>query len=147
MKIIKNEKGFTLIDITVALIVILLFMSIISVLFFNITKSSKDIERESQATYIATNILEAYKAKKYDDIPIVTDKEIADGEIVVDGQPIMVQEGYTAVVTVENYIPDDEIIVNSQTQNDLVKIITVTVKYKLANKEKQVQLQTSVERK
>ena len=147
MKNIKSEKGFTLIDIIVALIVILLFMSIISVLFFNITKSSKEIERESQATYIATNILEAYKAKKYDDIPIVTDKEITDGEIVVDGQPIMVQEGYAAFVTVENYIPSNEIIVNSQTQNDLVKIITVTVKYKLANKEKQVQLQTSVERK
>ena len=145
MEIIKNEKGFTLIDIIIALIVILLFMSIISVLFFNITKSSKEIERESQATYIATNILESYKAKKYDDITIVTDKEIADGEIIVDGQPITVQEGYTALVTVENYVPTNE--ESSQAQNDLVKIITVTVKYKLANKDKQVQLQSSVARK
>ncbi|MBO4293061.1 MAG: hypothetical protein J5881_01550 [Clostridia bacterium] len=147
MKFLKNENGFTLIDIIIALIIILLFMSIISVLFFNITKSSKEIERESQATYIATNILESYKAKKYDDIPIVTDKEIKDGEIVVDGQTIQVQEGYTALVTVENYVPTGEVVANAPAQNDLVKKITVTVKYKLANSEKQVQLQSSVARK
>ena len=67
MKFVKNEKGFSLIDITVAIIVILLFMSLISILFFNITKSSKGVERESKATYIATNIIEAYKKLDYDD--------------------------------------------------------------------------------
>lgn len=146
MKFIKNEKGFTLIDIIVALIIILLFMSVISVLFFNITKTSKEIERESQATYIATNIMESYKSKKYDDIPIVTNKAIADGEVIVDGQPIPVKDGYTALVTVENYVPKTENATGSK-QNDLVKKITVTVKYKVANHEKQVELQASVVRK
>ena len=38
---LKSEKGFTLIDITVALIILLAFMSLISVIFFNITKGKK----------------------------------------------------------------------------------------------------------
>ena len=50
---IKSEKGFTGVDITVAIIVILLFMSLISIIFFNITKSAKTIDRKSEATFFA----------------------------------------------------------------------------------------------
>ena len=44
---IKNEKGYLGTDITVAIIIILLFISVTSSIFFNLTKSSKGIERES----------------------------------------------------------------------------------------------------
>lgn len=143
MKFINNEKGFTLIDIIVALIIILLFMSLISVLFFNITKSSKSIERESHATFIATNIIEAYKSLNYDDVlPIAENHEITDGTEIVPGQPIVIQDGYSAFVTIQNYVPEGE-----DSNNDLVKKIIVTVKYKVANKEKSVQLESSVTRK
>ena len=145
MKFLKREKGFTLIDITVAIIVILLFMSLISVLFFNLTKSSKGIERESQATYIATNILEAYKTIDYDEIQITP----AQGMEIVDGQTIgtkptnpmiTINDGYSAIVIVTPYTPTGE-------SDDLVKKIKVIVSYKLANQTKTVELETSVVRK
>ena len=141
MKFLKREKGFTLIDITVAIIVILLFMSLISVLFFNLTKSSKGIERESQATYIATNIIEAYKALDYDDVAITSDDgvTISDGAQIGD-QLITINDGYSAKVKVVNYTPNGE-------SEDLVKKIKVIVSYKLANDIKTVELETSIVRK
>ena len=118
-------------------------MSLISVLFFNITKSSKGIERESHAVFIATNIIEAYKSLNYDDVlPIAENHEITDGTEIVPGQPIVIQDGYSAFVTIQNYVPEGE-----DSNNDLVKKIIVTVKYKVANKEKSVQLESSVTRK
>ena len=142
MKFLKNEKGFTLIDITVALIIILLFMSIISVLFFTLTKSSKGIERESEATYIATNIIEAYKAQRYNDI-VIEEKTYTDETIeIIEDQPINIPQGYTAIISVTNYKPDGE-----TEDNDLVKKVVVTVQYKLANEIKNVQLETYIIRK
>jgi len=150
MKFIKNEKGFTLIDIIVALIIILLFMSLISIIFFNITKTSKEIERESQATYIATNIMEAYKSLKYENVLVTNTETNPDGITILDGtqigegdnkQTISILDGYSAKVKVVNYAPAGE------EHNDLVKKITVTVKYKVANKEKSVQLEASISRK
>lgn len=158
MKFFKSEKGFTLIDITVALIIVLLLMSVISILFFNLTKSSKAIERESQATYIATNIIEAYRAMDYDDEKLsvnyngamlatenghkVATTTITDGMQLVEGQAISVPDGYLATARVENYRPEGE-----TEDNDLVKKIKVTVKYKVANETKEVVLETSIVRK
>ena len=53
---VKSQKGFTGIDITIAIIVITLFVSIISVVFYNITISSKKVERKTEATYIAQDV-------------------------------------------------------------------------------------------
>ena len=67
---IKDEKGFSGIDITVAVIIILLFMSLITTVFYNITISSKTLERKTEATYIAVDVIEKIKALDYDDIKL-----------------------------------------------------------------------------
>ena len=54
---VKSQKGFTGIDITIAIIVITLFVSIISVVFYNITISSKKVERKTEATYTEKNVI------------------------------------------------------------------------------------------
>ena len=64
---VKSQKGFTGIDITIAIIVITLFVSIISVVFYNITISSKKVERKTEATYIAQDVIEKIKALDYDE--------------------------------------------------------------------------------
>lgn len=149
----KSEKGFTQIDITVALILVLLFMSIIAVLFFNITKSSKSIERESEATYIATAIIEAVKAKKYDDIKLTSEVNITNyldnnnnqiipvktsGTVDFNDDKILIEQGYTASLSVINYPPDSE--------DDYVKLVTVYVRYKVAGETKTVELNASIVR-
>ena len=157
MKFFKKENGFTLIDIIIALIVILIFMSLISILFFNITKSSKGIERESEATYIATNIIESFKAKKYDEVLVTNDfvnlnvgnnnevyynvETVSPTATVTLNLSNQIQDGYNCIVKVERYSPENE-----TGDYDLVKKITVIVKYKLANELKEVELSTSIAR-
>ena len=152
---LKSENGFTGIDITVAIILVLLFMSLISVLLFNITKSSKSIERESEATYIATAVIEAFKTKNYNDIKITNEVDIFNyldnnnnqiipvknsGENNFNDDRILIQPGYTTKVIVSNYSPDNE-------NADLVKLVTVRVEYKIATEIKRIEFNTSVVRK
>lgn len=135
---LKSEKGFTGIDITVAIIIITLFVSIISVVFYNFTKSSKAIERKTEATYIATDIIEKIKALDYDNVIITDDTNIVDyknnGEKIIN---VNISEGYTANIKVENY---------KQNEDDLVKMVTVTVSYKIGKEIEKVELTTTIVR-
>ena len=49
MKHLKDEKGITGIDITIAIIIITVFVAIIATLFYNIQNSSASIERRTKA--------------------------------------------------------------------------------------------------
>ena len=160
----KSEKGFTGVDITVALIVVLLFMSLIAVVFFEIEKSSKDIERESEATYLATNIIELFRSKKYDDVQLtgndeegnprailITEYKDGNNQLIIpvytenDTNPssssVLIKTGYTVYVTVKNHVP-----IGRTNPSDLVKIVTIDVQYKLAGSVKNVELSTSIVR-
>lgn len=144
MNFFKKENGFALMDIIIALIVILLLMSLISIIFFNITKSSKEIERESQATYIATNIIEEFKKKNYDDVLLVNNQiNIKDyttnGNLIISS--VEIPDGYNAYVKVVNYKPEGE-----TSDLNLVKKITVTVRYKVGANQKEVELETYIVR-
>ena len=57
LKNFKNEKGATGADIVVALSIIVLTVSVISMVYINLTNGSKNVNRTAGATRIATNIL------------------------------------------------------------------------------------------
>lgn len=161
---LKSEKGFTLIDITVALIVLLAFMSLISVIFFNITKTSKNIEREEEATFLATSVIENVKAQEYDNILVTSESVISSDNISAnngkkvayasaselykykDGSTINVgiPDGYTCVVAIQNYVPASKTSSSDYANTDLVKLVLVQVQYKLGAEIKTVQLKTSI---
>ena len=158
-KRIKSEKGFTLVDITVAIIVILLFMSLIAVLFFFFFKSSKSIDRKSEAIYLATEIIEGFSAQNYDDVKItgtssqenwieITNPNdsndlygMVNGEATEFVKNVKIKEGYSCSVSIYNYIPEE-----NTHESDLVKVIKVRVTYKVANERKNVELTTSIVR-
>lgn len=143
---IKDEKGFTGIDITVAVIIIMLFMTLIGTIFYNITASHRQLERKTEATYIAIDVMEKLKAQNYDDLIVseynsnkITDEEYEKNKtakILKDA----IEEGYSLKVTIKNY--------NTPEENgyDLVKIITVKVEYKVGKNTENVELKTTVTR-
>ena len=135
---IKDEKGFSGIDITVAVIIILLFMSLITTVFYNITISSKTLERKTEATYIAVDVIEKIKALNYDDIAVKTYDDTNIGDII-DGYNAT--EGYSLSVTIDNYKPKEV-----QYENDVVKTINVKVEYKIGKNIESVELNTTVVR-
>lgn len=150
----KKENGFTLIDVTVAIIIILALMSLISVIFYNITKSSKGIERESDATYLATSIIEDIKAQDYENIKLTNQNIINDDNISTENAKtvenytynngkkvnISVPDGYLCKIQVQNYVPENRTSANT----DLVKLVLVEVSYKLGGDVKKVELKTSI---
>lgn len=146
---LKSEKGFTGIDITVALIIMTLFISIITVVLYNMTKESKEMERNSEATYIATDIIEKFKALNYDNVNITNNAENENyvsieqyndaNQNKIDG--ITIPDGYIVSIKVEQYRPEGETL-----NIDLVKTVKVKVEYKVGKEVKNVKLKTTLTR-
>ena len=130
---VKSQKGFTGIDITIAIIVITLFVSIISVVFYNITISSKKVERKTEATYIAQDVIEKIKALDYDD----------NNKLIIDNKEY--DSAYTIEIKVKKYVPNSNGQENNDS-NDLVKIVNVNVLYKIGKEVENVELTTTIVR-
>ena len=145
MKKMKSEKGVTGVDITVAIILITIFVAIIATLFFNIQKTSSDIERRTEATAYAVSIIEQIKANGFDSLPTVS-----DGTNIITGyedkyiQDNGVDTPYYQTIRVEDYSEIAESTGEEEIQPDVVKKITVTIAYKSGNENKEISLSTSM---
>ena len=145
MKYLKNEKGVTGVDITIAIILITIFVAIIATLFFNIRKTSSDIERRTQATAYAVSIIEQIKANGFDALPTVS-----DGTNIITGyedkyiQDNGVDTPYYQIIRVEDYSEIVESTGEEEIQPDVVKKITVTIAYKSGNENQEISLSTSM---
>ena len=62
---IKNNNGFTTIDISVSIIIITIFIAVISNLIVNIKLNSQSIDRKTFATSCAVQEIEKIRAKGY----------------------------------------------------------------------------------
>ena len=74
-KIFKKNNGFTGIDISISMIIILIFIPTIFGIVYNIQKINADVKRKSAAVNIATNVLEIVKSEEYSDI-ITTESKL-----------------------------------------------------------------------
>ena len=158
----KNEKGATGADIVVALSIIVLTVSVISMIYVNVSNNSKNVNRTAGATRIATNILENINIMIYDEFNSQlnsfatnastgwTVEDITNGKkITLDGKVTgtekifntKVPKGYTVELISENIYGADTTL-----KFDLMKKITVTVKFTVSKTEENVSLYTSKER-
>lgn len=126
---IKSEKGITGVDISVAIIIILLFVSLTSTLVYNYAKNSKEVQRKSVATDMIIDVLEYAKASSYDDITV------AYMQNYINNNEKFQKNGYKILVTVENY---------SETSGEESKKITTTVKYLVNNVEEELEIYTII---
>ena len=119
---IKSEKGITGIDITVSILVITIFISLIGVLIFNIDSQSKSIERRTEAAYQAVNLIEELKGMTIEELEALSEDE-KNGYI--DGT------SYTKKIEIVDYKDLTEENQNDDTiQSGILKKVTVTVLYK-----------------
>ena len=58
----KNQKGYTGVDIAISVVVITIFIALIGTLVFNFNSSSNEMEYKSKALDIAINKIEEIKA-------------------------------------------------------------------------------------
>lgn len=157
---IKNNKGITGVDITISIVILALFISLITNMFYNVSTIGKSVNRKSEAAYIAVQVIEATKQIGYDNLPKgyveeadLTDMtseeaEVANTTMTLDNlntllgeeNAIELKNGYSVNIKVENYRK----IKGDLTLEDILKRITVTVSYKEQKKEQAVEINTVI---
>ena len=74
MKNIRKNNGFAGIDISISIIIILIFIPTIFGIVYNIQKTNASVKRKSTAVGIATNVLEIIKSEDYEDVVVDSEK-------------------------------------------------------------------------
>lgn len=120
---IKNQKGIAATDSILAVLIIILFTGIIMTISYNIYLNSTFIRRNSKASEYAIKIFEETEKIYYDELTQEYINEYINN--------LLIPKGYTVNVIIEKY-EDTETV---EIEEDVVKIISLEIKYKLANKE------------
>lgn len=125
---IMEKGGFSGVEITVAILILMIFISLINVLFVNIYLQHTDSKRYSEATAYATQIMEQIEKMYYNE---VTNQNLAQKVLEMN-----IPNGYSVQIQVDNYNADDA------TKEDLVKNVIITINYKVGKQEKSVSFET-----
>lgn len=118
---LKSNKGVTLTDVTVGLLILLLFTGILTTSFYNIYKHNVLIKFNAMAIDYTIKILEDTDRMSYEEVTNDINNTIKE--------KFDIKDGFNIKVNVENYNKDDA------TKQDVIKIVTVTVNYKIAGEE------------
>ena len=157
---LKNNKGYTGIDISVAMIIILIFVPTIFGIVYNLQKTRARTEREASAINIATDILEIAKSLNYEEI------NLSDGTFKTSLDSIYTSSNYNSNIDIseEDYTyvyytyADDENNVHYRIQvgvliyfpesetnpstDGLIKQVKAIVTYPIGNTTKSINIST-----
>ena len=136
---VKSQKGFTGIDIAIAVMIITIFAAMIAALYANYTKSSKEIERRAQAVEYAINAIEKVKANSAQ----YFNEENAKREEIVEYNNEDDDTGFNTVTRIRDYA---SLGYRSDAQLGYVKRVKVTVDYKMNKETKKIELSTFIAR-
>lgn len=136
---IKQNKGFTTADIVVSIIVIMIFVGMITTLFYNFYLSTSAKNRNAMATNYIIDVIEEIKSMEYDSVQ--TDNETShsiNGLIETLEAKKGIPKEYTITGEVQKY---NETLGNTD-KKDLVKILTIRAEYTLGNKTEKIEIST-----
>lgn len=148
-KFLKNQKGVTGADAVLAVAIAVLFAGIIVTLAYNIYITTNSLKRSSQALSYITSTFEYVGTQYYDDITKDNIEKYINGN--EEENIVALDEGtlstanttpYKAEVTVTNYNETE----GNETKLDLVKEITMSITYKLGDKEQKIEMKTAKSR-
>lgn len=123
---LKDKKGFTGIDVVVAVLIILLFVGMLVTAFYNIYKISTEIAFEAEALQYLVSALEYSDKINYEE---VTEQNLLD--YLVNEE---IPENYTVTFRIQSYNQIDS------TKQDIVKIVTGKIVYQIENKEEFIEI-------
>ena len=160
---LRNNKGYTGIDISVAMIIILIFIPTIFGIVYNMQKTRARTERHVVAVNIATDILEIVKSLNYENVDVSEDGELNNllkkiytlssynSNIDTQEENFSQYSYYTFVGTnnehyriqvgILKYFPEEEENIDS---SGYVKQVKVIVTYPVGNTTKNINISTVV---
>lgn len=138
-RFLKSNKGITGADAVLGVALAILFSGIIATLSYNIYVTSNSLKRSSKALEYITSTFEYVATQYYDDVTEDNIKDYINNEL---DENISIADSTTGttkyVATVSVEIPDNTI--------DLVKEITMSVTYKLGDKDQTIEIKTAKSR-
>lgn len=133
---LKNNKGFTTTDIVVAVVIIMLFIGIITTVFYNYYLSIAAKNRNSIATNCTIDVIENIKKMNYDEINTENVNSLIE-QFVQDGT---IPQGYNVIPELKKY---NETVGNTE-KLDIIKTLKVKVEYTVSNKQEQIEISTII---
>lgn len=132
---IRKDSGFTGIDVSISLIVIMIFIGTITTILYNFQVKSKQIDRKSQATEIMIEILEFAKSANFEDL----NEEYLNNFKDTNYSSL---KGYTINISCQN----DKDILEMETNIEEIKAkkVTVNISYLVKNETKNLSIYTWV---
>ena len=140
---LKNNKGITVADISISIIIMLMFTSLIAGLIYNINIISKSVERNTEATYIAQNVLEQAKISQYDEVNNESWIEKMVEQNNKQGYKLEIQVGIPENIS-EKINNQNEKFYNQN--SDIIKKVTAKVLYTVGKENKSVEMSTIITR-
>lgn len=152
---LKSQKGITGIDLTVSIIIIMLFISIITLLAVNVSTSLSAKRRVDLATECMTKIMEQIDKIDYNNVEIVDTTQVSSGSTYTASS--LLESVKTIVfnttldskwqdydisnygdilnvsISAENYLPEGE-------TEDLLKKVTVKIGYRVNKKDETIEV-------
>lgn len=129
---LKSNKGFTGTDIVISLIVLVMFTGVLVTTFYNYYLSISAKNRNAIATNCIIDVIENIQMVPYENI----DEQKVNEIIQALYNNNTIQDQYTVTAKLEKY---NEMPGNEQ-KYDVIKKITVNVKYNVGNNERQIEI-------
>lgn len=133
---IKQNKGFTSQDVVISIIIIVIFVSIITTLFYNFYISTSAKNRNAIALNCIIDVIEQAKMLKYDELDQTKIEELL-GTLKSDKT---IPNGYEVSVELQKY---NELEGNTD-KKDLIKILKVKVQYLVGQKTEKIEISTLI---
>jgi len=134
---LKSNKGFTELDVCVAIIITSIMIALISTIAYNTYTQLLATHRNSVATSYAVDVLEKINKLNYNDSSIAngTYQTTSENSNILG---IKINPRYTVVLNVQ----DNNKTSGNTAKRDLIKIITVAIAYEEAGIEKNIMIKT-----
>lgn len=116
-----SQRGVTSADVIVAVIIIMLFVSVITTGFYNYYKSVQSKNRITIVTNIIVDVIENVEMLKYDEVT----KENIDNIVKNFESDGTISKSYTVTTDLQNYNETE----GNTDKKDLIKILKVKVTY------------------
>lgn len=133
---IKQNKGFTTQDVVISIIIIVIFVSIITTLFYNFYISTSAKNRNAIALNCIIDVIEQAKMLNYDELDQTKIEELL--ETLTSNKTI--PNGYEVNVELQKYNE----IAGNEDKKDLIKILKVKVQYLVGQKTEKIEISTLI---
>lgn len=139
---LKEQKGFATSDALIAVLIIILFSGLIATISYNIYISNSSIKRMSKATNYIVDLFEYIDKIEYEEVTEENLINYFNSKYYLGNNPEVKMLGTNETASTP-YKAEINIIKYNETEGntdklDLVQEITMTVKYKLGNKDQEI---------